>query len=551
VIRDTAIVPLARRSPLPLLAVASLLVATSAMAQAEVCVIETSAIGAHLSHTRDGFARRALDCSECHPALCSANQTSNLSFGALASTRGAAPAWDPATRTCAGVYCHGATLAAAPASAIAWSYVDPALVRPPAQQCALCHGYPPPGHPASATACRGCHAPSILSDGSVDLAGGHHVDGVLDFTGGGGGFACDGCHAFPPPDPAHLAHFGLPDAGPTGGYGDAGTLQDRYPGAAPVTAPAVYAFGCGNCHPLDAAKHMNDAVEVTLYEATAPAGSLKARAAATAAYEATSGTCVGVYCHSSGQQDPAYAATPGWASGARLGCAGCHANPPAYPSGGAGAPDANSHLNLAEDGYEFGHFLGMPGPTHASKHGGGPWGPGEDATPITCQTCHYDTTDPGNVGPSGFYYLDTTGSYALPGGDPGRGAWLARQQCGYCHSSGGAATGTGRVLPLRHVNGARDVVFDPREALPAISWLPAAPNTPTAPYWLTSASWMMPYPDWVTWNGATVSFGLAATTWDPATKACSNVGCHLAERPVWGTPYLYTDSMTCNACHPM
>jgi hypothetical protein len=125
----------------------------------------------------------------------------------------------------------------------------------------------------------------------------------------------------------------------------------------------------------------------------------------------------------------------------------------------------------------------MPGPFHTSKHGG-TWGPTEDASPITCQACHYDTTDPSNTGPGGFYYLDTTGTYAVPGGDPYRisSGWQAAQQCSSCHGPGSAATGAGKVLPLRHVNGVRDVAFDLRSTLPAMVWLPAAPNRPTRPY---------------------------------------------------------------------
>lgn len=531
-----------------LLAAAVCAWAPAASPRAQTCDPASSAVGAHQSHTRDSFARLAVDCVECHAPACTPAPASPVVFGALASARGAQPAWDPATRTCSGVYCHGATLAA-PVGPMTWTWVDPSQVRPPSEACAICHGYPPPSHPAGTAACQGCHAPSVLADGTIDLEGGHHVDGALDF-GGGGGFACNGCHGFPPPDPAHVRHFGLADA--TAGYGDVSVLEDRYPDATPVSAPPVYAFGCGNCHPIDPAKHRDGTMQVEVYDAAAPADSPKGRASPSAGYDAGAKTCSGVYCHSTGQEGPQYVASPGWDSGAHVGCAGCHANPPAYPSGGPATATANSHLGLGDDGYEFGHFLGMPGPFHTSKHGGGAWGPGEDAAPITCQTCHYDTADPANVGPSGFYWLDTTGTYLVPGG-AGDAAWQAQQQCGYCHGAGGAATGTGKVLPLRHVNGARDVVFDPRSALPAIGWLPAAPNTPTAPYWMTSASRTMPYPAWVTWNGSTVSFGVNAATYDPATKSCANVACHLAEQPVWGTPYLYITNggPTCVACHPM
>ena len=548
-IRDAAAVSSRRPIVLASVVLAAWCLAPTARAQT-TCDPATSALGAHLSHTRDSFARSALACTECHAPVCMPDQTSNVVFGALASQGGATPAWDPATRTCSGVYCHGATIGR-PAAIVTWEYVDPATVRPLSQACVICHGYPPsaPHEAAAPSDCQACHA-SALPDGSVDLEGGRHLDGFLDVSGG----ACGSCHGNPPATGAHVAHYGLQGGS---GLSDLSSLQDRYPGAPPTAAPPVYAFGCANCHPMTP-RHRDGTVDVVLYESGAPAGSLKGKAAPTATYDRATGTCSGVYCHSTGQAAPTYVTTPGWFSGATLGCASCHSNPPAYPSGGAGSDTANSHLALADDGYEFGHFLGMPGAWHTSKHGGNGWGPGQDAAPITCQTCHYDTTDPTNTGPSGFYYLDTTGNYALPGGDPGRidWGWQAGIQCGACHGPGGAATGTGRVLPLRHVNGERDVVFDARTALTSISWLPPAPNDPAGPYWMTGTQQSMPYPAWVTWSssGTTVSFGVDGSAYDPATKTCTSVACHLADqRPVWGTPYQYYSnaSATCYTCHPM
>ncbi len=512
------------------------------------CDPAASALGAHLSHTRDSRSRRALACTECHPAVCTPSQPSSVVFGALAAARGASPAWTASTRSCAGVYCHGAREAI-------WTYVDPAVVTPPAVLCASCHGYPPAGPHPQVTGCAGCHPDTVRADGAVDLAGGKHVNGVLDLVGGTGGSGCAACHGFPPATGAHVAHFGLAGAEATGSYADVSALEERLPGATPTDAPAVYAFGCATCHSVDAQRHMNGTVDVILYEAAAPVASVKGLASPAAAFDRATGTCSGTYCHSTGQQAPTFKITPAWTSGAHLGCTGCHDNPPAYPSGGAATTTANSHLGLADDGYEFGHFLGMPGPFHSSKHGR-TWGPTEDASPITCQTCHYETTDPANTGPGGFYYLDTTGAYAVPGGDAYRIAsgWQAAQQCSACHGPGGAATGVGKVLPLRHVNGLRDVVFDPRSTLPALSWLPAAPNAPSRPSWMTGTGPTLPWPADVAWSGTTVSFGLGGATWNPATKTCASVACHLADpQPVWGRPYEYftNGAPTCYRCHPM
>ncbi len=519
--------------------------------------VDGPAVGAHQSHVTASAIRGPLACTECHVVPATAihvlNRTLDLPFGDLATRNNTlTPSWSPATLTCASTYCHGATLAGGTLKDPVWSATDHL-----AAGCGACHGFPPPtsshaGVASQSTACHSCHPDTVDGAGAIDLAKGKHIDGTVDGSG-----ACNACHGFPPATGAHARHWGLTAVEGTSSYGDLSTLQTRYPAASPTAAPQAYAFGCGNCHPVDAALHRNGTVDVDL----APAGtaSLKARNSAAAGYDAATRTCSGVYCHSGGQAAPVYVTTPDWTSATRLGCAGCHANPPAYASGGAGTATANSHLDLAEDGYEYGHFLGMPGPTHSSQHGASP-ATGVDAAPITCQTCHYDTTDPTSTGPSGFYWLDTTGNYALPGGDPSRidWGWQAGIQCGSCHnSSGGPPLAQGRVLPLRHVNGVRDVVFDPRTSLPAIDWLPASPNRPTAPYWITGGSLTIGWPAGVTWNGTTVSFGLSGATYDPVAKTCASVACHMSQGStpsnplVWGDPYVYTGSKTCNACHPM
>ncbi len=516
--------------------------ALSAAAAALVAVSASAEVGTHALHTRDTPIRTALQCSSCHVCPGAAPV-----WGTLATASGAAPSWDAAALTCSGVYCHGATLRSPTPRTWIWVEVTPDYDRPPAEKCSSCHGWPPPAPHPQMTACHGCHSSSVLADGSIDVPGGHHVDGRLDFAVGAGA-GCAGCHGFPPATGAHVAHFGLTGAAEGAQYGDTSILRDRFPTATPTEAPAVYAFGCGSCHPLDPSRHLDGTVEVELRDGAASPGTLKARAAASAAFDPATGTCSGIYCHSTGQENAGYLVTPPWTSQVKLGCDGCHGNPPRYVSGGAGAIDANTHVAMGDDGWELGHFLGIPGPWHTSKHGAA-WGPGDDAAPITCQSCHYDTTDPANTGPSGFYYLDTTGSYQLPGGDPSRLATstYAQLQCTACHASGGAAPlGMGKVLPLAHVNGARDVVFDPRSTLPAIAWLPLGLDRPTLPYWATS--WNTVAPAGAALDGGTVSFSLAGAGYDPTTKTCSSVGCHIQQTQVqWGVrPVGWA---TCDSCH--
>ena len=186
--------------------------------------------------------------------------------------------------------------------------------------------------------------------------------------------------------------------------------------------------------------------------------------------------------------------------------------------------------------------------------------------------------------PVGYYYLDTGGS--LSG------------LCTPCHTPGGfPGTGVGKSLPLRHVNGTRDVRFDPRtgdrdgpagQSLSDLPWLPSAYGTlealgvaakPTHPYWMTdehtinwgcerSQEWYpgvwavcprasctrrttaaLPRPDGKAWYGM-VEFSLDIATYDPGTKTCSGVACHLGSntyperKPIWGYR-----AASCFPCH--
>jgi predicted CxxxxCH...CXXCH cytochrome family protein len=323
--------------------------------------------------------------------------------------------------------------------------------------------------------------------------------------------------------------------------------------------------------------HRNGATDVELAPPTdgSAAGKLRARNLPSAAWNPATGTCRDVYCHSGGQDVPTYVETPPWtAAPGALGCDGCHGNPPRYASSGPDLAAPNSHLQLAPDGWEWGHYVGLPGPWHGTLPGStvGHGVDGAASAPITCQTCHFDTVDPANTAPGGFHYLDTSGDYALPGGDAARAddpLWK-RTQCATCHDGVSAPAGRGKVLPLRHVNGRRDVAFDPRVALPAgyATGLPASVATePLAPYYVspfnvTVAGWTLPAgaevragPD----GSSALDFTLASAAYDPATRTCSNVACHLARQsgvdagqapPLrWGMPYV--SSFSCDYCHGM
>lgn len=415
---------------------------------------------------------------------------------------------------------------------------------------------------------------------------------------------CTSCHDAPPATGAHNVHAN-PQSPRAFVYGSLHVLEDVDPTAGGALR---YDFGCGNCHPLDVERHLAHAgtsgvAEVELSPMVAPIGSLRGRNATAARWDPATGTCSGVYCHSSGQGIPLFAETPPWtAPRGSLGCGGCHGNPPRYPSGGAGAADANSHLDLDlvrmtttawEPSWEFGHFAGLPGPNHGSKHGGGDplaSDPGVRASPITCQACHFDSVDPADVRPGGTFYFDASGAYDLsPAGEAGR-AESTMWQGSQCSTAGchGGDLGRGRVLPLRHVNGRRDVVFDPRTSIPTPDGFPALVGAePLRPYYLTlggigpfvlapegCATAAAPAPSCgveadvrlreTSTADRVLTLALSHARYDPETKTCSSVACHLERQrqldtigevpemePLrWGAPFYVGDPRTCNGCHP-
>jgi predicted CxxxxCH...CXXCH cytochrome family protein len=406
--------------------------------------------------------------------------------------------------------------------------------------CTFCHGNPPASHKPTSTNCNGCHPDTVLANGTINAATGKHMNGAVDVSTA----SCGTCHGFPPATGAHLAHYGvtsveLVGAAGTTGYGDLGTLETRFPNATPTTAPSKYAFGCGHCHPTDSAKHDDGTVDVDL--APAVAGSLKMRNDPLAAFNSGTKSCSGVYCHSSGQEIPGYvSATPAWGSTVSLGCGGCHGNPPNYASGGANSKTANSHVALDSRGTLWGHFalpmFSMYDPTPTIRHAQGmAWTlfttAYNDAAPVTCQTCHSDTTDPGNVrGAGGFYYLDASGAYAVSG-DPRNQVYTCASAS--CHQAGAGSTpvGSGKVLPLRHVNGRREVTFDRRTEYPGTTLVTGI--TPSRPYWFTpstttNSGW--PFTN-VSFFGTSypsigAEFDLSNSAYDPGTKTCTNVACH-------------------------
>jgi hypothetical protein len=366
--------------------------------------------------------------------------------------------------------------------------------------------------------CQSCHTQTNhhTNDNSADHeheigsnCTGCHSHGSGFMPSGGG--ACDGCHGAPPATGAHLTHF-------------SGTAEDAsYGGTENLSTAEGYIFQCGTCHPLSTESHINGTVDMELYNAATPAGSLKSLNPPTAAYTPgstpytdakgipyTLGSCSNVYCHSETAWsaptnpgdplltggDPNYPimdinynltyiddrdinlvtestvySTVSWGD-PPFSCNGCHRNPPQTAAPEVQRAVGNSHASQTDGptGYEDLHT----------------WNHGFD--PLQCRTCHYNTVKESTTWTRGAY--DVTYFDDVP---------IANKTF--------------------HVNGNKDVAFDTEHGIQ-----------------YRNAFWL---------NGA---------SYDPVYKTCSNVSCHkLQPKPQWGKPYPPSGggwgSFECDQCH--
>ena len=341
--------------------------------------------------------------------------------------------------------------------------------------------------------CQTCHTQTShhTNDNSADHSHfigsdctGCHPHGEGFMAAGGG--SCDGCHGAPPVSGAHAKHFG--------GNAD----QASYGGTDNLSSATDYIFQCGNCHPLSSAKHSNGIVDIELYNAGAPAGSLKNLNPPTADY--VLGTCSNIYCHSktdwsspdpiSDPLDDPGTGYPILDSNGNLtygpytvttftvyssvnwedppqDCNSCHRNPPQTSYPGVQAAVGNSHAWIDGWGYENLHAFNM------------------SFDPLMCRTCHYNTVTESTTWSRDGMDITTFGDVPI-------------------------------ANKAYHVNGEKDVAFD-------------TVNT-------------------VTYNSV---FSLDETVYNPGDKTCSSVPCHLNQpKPQWGKPYRWGwGTFECDQCH--
>lgn len=318
--------------------------------------------GAHLAHLRGGAFSAGVACADCHLVPSSASHSDGTVAVTFSARAGAGASYDPGTGTCSGVACHGAGLSGGPAASPPWGSTA-------GLGCGSCHGAPPPNHPASATTCSTCHPGTVLSNGTIDVPNGMHVNGTVEVdsahpagwsdpaqhgytanrTGlagcktchgtsltGGSGPSCASCHSAVVASWQTSCTFchGNPGTGrmspPVDTQGRSAAtnvsvgVHDSHVGT--TIAPPI---SCAECHPsrgdviTDAAHVDGDGQAEVVFGTLARTGGVSP---AYARASPASATCASTYCH--GNFTGGVNATPNWTSTAQVTCTSCHGNPP-------------------------------------------------------------------------------------------------------------------------------------------------------------------------------------------------------------------------------
>ncbi len=378
-------------------------------------------VGAHQSHLTDSHNIAApVPCEACHvvPAPDGRNHPDGVvqvTFGAVARPNGAAASWSRADATCS-VYCHGATLPDGAAKPV-WTRVDGSQAA-----CTSCHGAPPAAPHPQRSDCNACHPATVTEQGTIDVAGGKHLDGVVEkqLTG------CTDCHGQAGRTGADPLIAAAPPVGPAGERDTTDLAVGAHQAhlvAGNVSAP----IACAECHAVPTSLDHADGVAQVTFGPSATRGRLPAR------WDASTANCAAVYCH--GATLPGGLATsPVWTrvDGTQRRCDSCHGNPPPAPhppdtdcatchpgtvdAGGAILVANGLHLNGKVDVHYHPDGWAAPSPDGRST----PHGRAACAGLSECKRCHGDDLAGGNVG------VSCDGCH-----EGGGTAW--RTDCTFCH----------------------------------------------------------------------------------------------------------------------
>jgi predicted CxxxxCH...CXXCH cytochrome family protein len=277
-------------------------------------------VGAHRSHALGSPLFAAVACTECHAVPTSTSSPGHVdsplpaevSFGSIARTDGAAPAWNRVAATCVRSYCHGATLEGGTHTTPVWTNVgaDEAA-------CGSCHGLPPAApHPVS-TKCGQCHDTATMAGGIARPE--QHVNGIVELSPMG----CASCHGSadnpaPPVDTSDGTATTLVSIG---------AHQSHLKATSGLSSPVA----CTQCHRVpkstEDAGHMDTALPAEL-----AFGPLANGGSTTTAWDRGQATCTGSYCHGATLTGGTHT-VPVWTKvgAGEAACGTCHGDPPPPP----------------------------------------------------------------------------------------------------------------------------------------------------------------------------------------------------------------------------
>jgi predicted CxxxxCH...CXXCH cytochrome family protein len=296
---------------------------------------------AHQAHTKGTTQGKSFACTECHPQRFSwmdpghvfeadgsvRTTPARVEFGALAnlspipSLRMSPASFDPASKQCSAVYCHGGAFSDASARNVSplWSAGAPDAA------CGTCHGIPPAGHDPKLVRCVLCHNRSV-TDAQKLVVGGLHVNGKRDVGDGNG--TCSACHGY-----TGSTQFQdlLRQTDPTGiGVGaHAAHVNASHRLSAPIA--------CTECHgnvaiTPDTSRHTVTGLGVNIFAAGGSA-KLSGLEGAQPKWDRMTARCSTNYCHGGGSKllpdlSTGVNRSPVWTASNQASCGSCHGIPP-------------------------------------------------------------------------------------------------------------------------------------------------------------------------------------------------------------------------------
>jgi predicted CxxxxCH...CXXCH cytochrome family protein len=270
-------------------------------------IMETTArqVGAHRAHLAVASTwRRQIVCADCHAVPTEVGTPGHMDGDGVAEVKftsmvaGVNAMWNGTSCTTA---CHGKPEWGGTRPVPVWTLVDGTQ-----SMCGSCHGAPPPAPHPTGSNCATCH-PTMEENSLTFRDPASHIDGKVDFVGGGATGGCTSCHgstnAAPPKDLEGNTAVTAPGVG---------AHQAHL-----AASPWHRAINCSSCHAVpttaDSPGHRDgDNVAEIKFDTLNPI----------ATYAVANSTCANTYCHSNGRAPTT--STKSWVTAGRLACNGCH-----------------------------------------------------------------------------------------------------------------------------------------------------------------------------------------------------------------------------------